>query len=58
MSLYERTVKRIKENKEKRLRGDIIALPWNLPRLSRILPGVEPETITIISSGPKALILT
>lgn len=54
MSLYERTLKRIKENKAKRLSGEIIALPWSLPRLSRILPGVEPESITIISSGPKA----
>jgi hypothetical protein len=54
MTLYERTIQKIRENKERRLRGDIIALPWNLPRLSRILPGVEPETITLISSGPKA----
>lgn len=54
MSLYERTIKKIRENKAKRLSGEIIALPWHLPRLSRILPGVEPETITIVTSGPKA----
>lgn len=55
MSLYERTIKKIRENKAKRLSGEIIALPWHgLPRLSRILPGIEPERIIILSGGPKS----
>jgi len=55
LSLYERTIKKIRENKAKRLSGEIIALPWHgLPRLSKILPGIEPEKIIIITSGPKA----
>lgn len=52
-SLYEDTVRRLKENKSKRLSGEIIAIPWMLPRLSRVLPGIEPEKIIVVTAGPK-----
>ena len=52
--LYEETLRKLRDNKNKRLSGEIIAIPWNLPRLSRALPGIEPESYVLISSGPKA----
>jgi len=52
-NLYEETLHRLRENKNKRLSGEIIALPWNLPRLSKVLPGIEPEKIVLITAGPK-----
>ena len=52
-NLYEETLRKLRENKNKRLSGDIIAIPWNLPRLSRVLPGIEPEKIIGITAGPK-----
>lgn len=54
ISLYKDTIETLRRNKEKRLSGDIIAIPWNLPRLSKVLPGIEPEKMVLVSSGPKA----
>ena len=51
--LYEETLRKLRENKNKRLSGEIIAIPWNLPRLSRALPGIEPEKIVIITASAK-----
>lgn len=53
-NLYEETLRKLRENKNKRLSGEIIAIPWNLPRLSRVLPGIEPEKITIVTATTKA----
>ena len=53
-SLYEDTLDSLVRNKERRLAGDIIAIPWNLPRLAKVLPGIEPEKMVLVSSGPKA----
>lgn len=52
-NLYEETLHRLRLNKTKRLSGDIIAIPWNLPRLNRVLPGIEPEKIIVCTAGPK-----
>lgn len=54
VNLYDETLRKLRENKSKRLSGDIIAIPWSLPRLSRVLPGIEPESYVILTSGPKA----
>ena len=51
--LYYETLKKLRENKEKRLSGEIISIPWSLPRLSRVLPGIEPEKIIVCTAGPK-----
>lgn len=53
MSLYKETLAKLAENKRKRLSGEIISIPWNLPRLSNVLPGIEPEKIIIVTAGPK-----
>jgi hypothetical protein len=52
--LYEETVKKLKENKNKRLLGESLAIPWSLPRLSRVLPGIEAEKIVVVTALPKA----
>lgn len=53
VNLYDETLRKLRENKNKRLSGEIIAIPWSLPRLSRVLPGIEPEKIVLITAGPK-----
>lgn len=53
MSLYKETLAKLAENKQRRLSGEIISIPWNLPRLSNVLPGIEPEKIVIVTAGPK-----
>jgi len=52
-NLYDETLSKLRENKGKRLSGEIIAIPWSLPRLSRVLPGIEPEKIIVVTAGPK-----
>jgi hypothetical protein len=52
-NLYEETLRKLRDNKSKRLSGEIIAIPWNLPRLNRVLPGIEPEKIIVCTAGPK-----
>ena len=40
--MIDRVIKRLEENRERRLNGDIIAIPWStLPRLNTILPGIQ-----------------
>jgi hypothetical protein len=51
--LYEQTLEKLKLNKSRRLSGEIIAIPWSLPRLSKALPGIEPEKIVVVTAGPK-----
>ena len=51
---YSSTLKQIEFNKERRLRGDVIAIPWSLPRLSKVLPGIEQSRYHLISASPKA----
>jgi len=51
---YSTVLKKIQDNKERRLKGDVIAIPWNLPRLSTVLPGIEQARYTLISASPKA----
>ena len=52
--LYKEVIRQLKENKSKRLRGEIIAIPWyKLPRLSKVLPGIVKENYTIITANQK-----
>jgi hypothetical protein len=44
----------LEKNRGKRLLGEHIAIPWRtLPRLSRIIPGVEKGKYYLISASPK-----
>lgn len=49
----KRVVDQLKKNRERKLNGDLIAIPWSLPRLSSILPGVRQKQFTIISAQSK-----
>jgi hypothetical protein len=44
----------IRKNREKRLSGELIAIPWSLSNFSRIVPGVEQGKYYLISANPKA----
>jgi len=52
--LYEDVLGELEENKKRRLSGDVIAIPWSLPRLSAVLPGIEQGRYNLISASPKA----
>lgn len=50
---YTEVLSTLRSNKERRLKGDTISIPWSLPRLSQVLPGVEQGRYTLISASPK-----
>jgi len=52
--LYDHVLKELEENKRRRVVGDVIAIPWSLPRLSEVLPGIEQGRYVLISASPKA----
>jgi len=52
--LYEDVLGELSSNKERRISGDVIAIPWSLPRLSGVLPGIEKSRYNLISASPKA----
>jgi replicative DNA helicase len=52
--LYEDVLGELSENKKRRQSGDVIAIPWSLPRLSTVLPGIEQGRYNLISASPKA----
>jgi len=54
MSIIERVIEELKENKQKRLKGEDILIPWlNLPKLSTVLPGVQKGRYVIITANSK-----
>jgi hypothetical protein len=52
--LYEDVLGELSANKQSRQKGDVIAIPWSLPRLSSVLPGIEQGRYNLISASPKA----
>jgi hypothetical protein len=52
--LYEDVLGELSSNKNRRISGDVIAIPWSLPRLSGVLPGIEQGRYNLISASPKA----
>lgn len=52
--IYKRVTQTLIENREKRIRGDTIAIPWSLSNISKIIPGVEKGKYILISANPKA----
>jgi len=52
--LYYDVVEELKSNKNRRKSGDVIAIPWSLPRLSEVLPGIERGRYNLISATAKA----
>jgi len=52
--LYNNVLGELENNKHRRKSGDAIAIPWSLPRLSTVLPGIEQGRYNLISASPKA----
>ena len=52
-SLFKHTVKKIEENRRIRDNGGVISIPWKLPRLSKVLPGVRKGQYTCITASTK-----
>lgn len=53
--MIDRVIKRLEENRERRLSGDLIAIPWStLPRLNEVLPGVQQGKYYLTAGRPKA----
>ena len=54
MSSYSKVIEEVKLNKQRRLQGKYNAIPWmSLPRLSKIIPGVEKEHYVICTASSK-----
>lgn len=47
-------LEQIRRNRERRLSGELIAIPWSLKNFSKIVPGVEQSKYYLISANPKA----
>ena len=52
--ISSKVIDSIKRNRDRRLSGELIAIPWSLKNFSRILPGVEQGKYFLISANPKA----
>jgi len=51
--MINRIIQKLEDNRNKRLNGGIIAIPWSLPRLSRVLPGIVQGRYNLISANSK-----
>lgn len=51
--MYDGVIKKLEENRDKRLKGDITAIPYPFPRLSYYLPGIEQGKYYIVTSFQK-----
>lgn len=53
MSIFNRVKTTIKVNKQIRESGGYVAIPWELPRLSTILPGIQRAKYQIVTANSK-----
>lgn len=52
--MIERVIKELEENRQRRLNGDLIAIPWStMPRLNKVLPGVQQGKYYIVGARTK-----
>lgn len=51
--MYENIVGVIKKNRDLRLNNKLISIPWSLPRLSKVLPGIVQGTYVILTANSK-----
>jgi hypothetical protein len=51
--IANKVIESLESNRGKRLRGDVIAIPWSLRRLSSLIPGVERSKYYLITASPK-----
>lgn len=54
MSLYEETIRVVEENRNIRMSGNLLAIPFHrMPKLSTVLPGITKGMYVIVTSGTK-----
>ncbi len=52
--IIKRVIQELKENKQKRLKGEDILVPWpTLPKLSTVLPGVQKGRYVMVTANSK-----
>ena len=51
--LYEKVVKQLERNKSIRESGDVVSIPWDLPRLSNVLPGIVQGRMNLVTASSK-----
>lgn len=52
--IYRKVLDNITRNRERRLTGELIAIPWSLSNFSKVVPGVEQGKFILVSATPKA----
>jgi hypothetical protein len=53
-TFYKKVIDKIKLNKQRRLEGKYNCIPWsNLPKLCKIIPGIEQEQYVIVTASSK-----
>lgn len=53
MSIFERVKSNIVSNKIIRESGGFTCIPWELPRLSNVLPGIQRAKYIIVTANSK-----
>ena len=51
--MIERVIKKLEDNRQRRIDGKVISIPWSLPRLSSVLPGIVQGRYNILSANSK-----
>ena len=52
--MIERVIKKLEDNRQKRIDDDIIAIPWStFPRLNTILPGIQQGKYFLLGARTK-----
>jgi len=51
--LYNKVVQQLERNKSIRENGGFVAIPWDLPRLSKALPGIVQGRMNIVTANAK-----
>lgn len=53
MSLFKRVQEQSKLNKKIRLEGGYTCIPWSLPKLSTVIPGIQKGRLNIVTANSK-----
>lgn len=53
MSLYDRVLNKITEQRQRLLDGKINCIPWGLPRFEEECPGIQQQNYYLITANSK-----
>ena len=51
--ISKKVIDSLQSNRDKRLKGEIIAIPWSLKKLSKFIPGVERSKYYLVAAAQK-----